>query len=78
MSATGVANGTVVDTLIVAELIDVCDFLREWLVADDVACSSYDRHVGQVGAAIDLHADLIRLAAVLLASPAGTITEEKQ
>lgn len=52
------------------ELAEICEFLADWMAGDPDTAAGYDRHVGQAGIAVELGADLRRLATVLTDAPA--------
>lgn len=58
-----------VDAVDAVELAEICEFITDWLTADPDAAASYDRHVGRAGSAVELRADLARLAAALMTAP---------
>lgn len=59
-----------IDAADAVELAEICELLEAWLAADTAAAASYDRHIGQAGQAVELRADLDRLARAISAEPA--------
>jgi hypothetical protein len=60
------AETVTIDAVDAVELAEICEVLANWFATDAAAAAGYDRHIGRPGQAVELRADLARLAGVLM------------